>query len=54
MQNKKPFEILLHAGRVTSFQSGVAKKSCHRQTLINECPISGFPSNFEGLITHHW
>ena len=25
MQNKKPFEIILHAGRVTSLQSWVAK-----------------------------
>ena len=29
MQNKKPFEIILHVGRVTSFQSWVAKESCH-------------------------
>ena len=39
MQNKKPFEITLHVGRVTSFQSWVAKKSCQGQTLINECSI---------------
>ena len=37
MQNKKTFEIILHVGRVTSLQSWVAKKSCHSQTLINEC-----------------
>ena len=49
MQNKKPFEIILHVGRVTSLQSWVAKKSCHCQTLINECSISDYPSNFEGL-----
>ena len=36
-QNKKPFEIILHVGRVTSLQSWVAKRSCHSQTLINEC-----------------
>ena len=49
MQNKKPFEIILNVGRVTSLQSCVAKKSCHGQTLINECSISDYPSNFEGL-----
>ena len=27
----------------------VAKKSCHGQTLINECSISDYPYNFEGL-----
>ena len=27
----------------------VAKKSCHGQTLIKECSISDYPSNFEGL-----
>ena len=48
MQNK-PFEIILHAGRVISLRSWVAKKSCHNQTLINECFISNYPSNFEGL-----
>ena len=37
---KKPFEIILHVGRVRSLQSLVAKKSCHGQTLINECSIS--------------
>ena len=40
MQNKKPFEIILHVGRVTSLQSWMAKKSCHGQTFINECSIS--------------
>ena len=39
MQNKKPFEIILHTERVTSLQSWVAIKSCHGQTLINECSI---------------
>ena len=39
MQNKKPFEIILHVGRFTSLQSWVAEKSCHGQTLINECFI---------------
>ena len=32
MQNKKPFEIILHVGRVTNLQNLVAKKSCHGQT----------------------
>ena len=49
MQNKKPFEMILHVGGVTTLQSWVAKKSCHGQTLINECSISDCPSNFEGL-----
>ena len=40
MQNKKPFEIILHVGRVTSPQSWVAKTSCHGQNLISECSIS--------------
>ena len=54
MQNKKPFEIVLHVGRVTSLRSWVAKKSCHGQTLINECSISDYPSNFEDLqLTQH-
>ena len=44
-----PFEITLHVGRVTSLQSWVAKKSCDGQTLINECSIFAYPSNFEGL-----
>ena len=43
---KKTFEIILHVGRVTSFQSWVAEKSCHGQTLINECFIFDYPSNF--------
>ena len=34
MQNKKPFEIISDARRVTSLQSWLAKKSCHGQTLI--------------------
>ena len=46
MQNKKPFEIILHVGRVTSLQSWVAEKSCHGQTLINECSIFDYPSNY--------
>ena len=25
------------------------QKSCHGQTLMNECPIFDYPSNFEGL-----
>ena len=33
MQNKKPFEIILHAGRVTSLQSWVAKKIISRSNL---------------------
>ena len=49
MQNKRPFEIILRAGRVTSLQSWVGKKSCHGQTLTNECSVSDYPSNFEGL-----
>ena len=48
-RTKKLFEIILHVGRVTSLQSWVAKKSCHGQTLINECSIIDYPSNFEGL-----
>ena len=50
MQNKKPFEIILHVARVTSLQSWVAKKSWNGQTLINECFIFDYPSNFEGLL----
>ena len=34
MQNKKPFEIILRVGRVTSLQSWMAKKSFDGQTLI--------------------
>ena len=49
MQNKKQFEIILHVERVTSLQTWVVKKSRHGQTLINECSISDYPSNFEGL-----
>ena len=49
MQNKKPFKIILHVGQFTSLQSWVAEKSCHGQTLINECSIFDYPSNFEGL-----
>ena len=51
MQNKKSFEIILHVGRVTSLRSWVAKKSSHGQTLINECSISDYPSNFLFLTT---
>ena len=49
MQNKNPIEIILHVGRVTSLQIWVAKKSCHGRTLINECSISDYPFNFEGM-----
>ena len=49
MQNKKTFEIILHVGRVTSLQSLVAEKSCDGQTLINQCSIFDYPSDFEGL-----
>ena len=49
MKNKKPFEIILHVGRVTSLQSWVAKKLSHGQILINDCSITDHPSNFEGL-----
>ena len=45
IQNKKPFEIILHEGRVISLWSWVAKKSCHGQTLINEYSISDYPFN---------
>ena len=48
-KTKKLFEMLLHVGRVTSLQSWVYKKSCHGQTLINECSVSDYPSTFEGL-----
>ena len=41
---QKPFEIIFYVGRVTSLQSWVVKKSCHGQTLINECSISDYPS----------
>ena len=34
MHNKKPFEIILHVGRVTSLQSWVAKKSCHDLNVL--------------------
>ena len=44
MQNKKPFEIILHERQVTSLRGWMAKKSCHGQTLTNECPISDYPS----------
>ena len=50
MQSKKPFEIILHVGRVTSLQSWVAKKSCHGQTLINECSIFDYPSSYYQLL----
>ena len=43
MPNKEQFEIILHVGRVTSLQSWVAKKSCHGQTLVNECFIFDYP-----------
>ena len=48
---KKTFEMIsiLHVGRVTSLRNWVAKKLCHVQTLMNECSISDYPSNFEGL-----
>ena len=49
MQNKKPFEIILPVDRVTSFQSWVAKKSCHSEILTNVCSIFDCPSNFERL-----
>ena len=49
MPNKKPFEILLYVERVISLQSWVAKKSCHGQTLMNECSIFDYPSK---LIFH--
>ena len=52
MQNKKPFEIILYVERVTSLQSWVAKISCHCQTLINECSISGYPSIL-GMTEHY-
>ena len=49
MKNKKRFEITLQVERVTSLQSWVAKKSCHGQTLINECSISDYLFDFEGF-----
>ena len=48
-KTKKPFQIILHVWRVTSLQSWVVKKSCHGQTVKNECFIFDYPSNFEGL-----
>ena len=47
-KTKNPFGIILHAGRATSLQSWVSKKSCHGQTLINESFISDYTSNFKG------
>ena len=49
MQNKKPFELIFHVGRVTSLHIWVAKKSCHAQTLINECSISDYLSSLDML-----
>ena len=46
-KTKKPFAIVFYVGRVTNLPSWVAKKSCYCQTLINECSIFDYPSNFE-------
>ena len=43
MQNKTPFEIILHLGLGTSLQSWMARKSCHSETLVNKCSISDYP-----------
>ena len=49
MQNKNPFEIILHVGQVTSLQSWVAKNHVTVKPLfINECSISYYPSNSKG------
>ena len=40
MQNKKSFEIILHAVRVRSLRSWMAKKSCHGQTLVTSMMIT--------------
>ena len=40
----KVIYIIFSMGRVTSLQSWVAKKSCHGQTLINECSIFDYPT----------
>ena len=38
MQNKKPFEIILHVGRVTSLQSWVPKNHVTVKPLMNVLP----------------
>ena len=60
-ENSQPshgFDKLLNISLTFQFQLTVvlitkknwaAKKSCHGQTPINECSISDYPSNFEGL-----
>ena len=48
-KTKNRFETILHVRGVTSLQRWMAKTLCHGQTLINECSISDYPSNFEGL-----
>ena len=49
IQNKKPLEIIMQVVRVTSLLGWVAKKSGHGQTLINECSIFVYLSNFNSL-----
>ena len=49
MQNKKPFEIILHVELVTSLQSWVAKKKIMSWSNPYECFIFDYPSHFEGL-----
>ena len=38
-------------GQVTSLQCWLAKKSCHGQTLINECYIFDYPCTYPWYIT---
>ena len=47
--NKVERGISVAAVKVWNDLFWVAKKSCHCQTLINECSIFDYPSNFEGL-----
>ena len=43
------FGVVLCVGRVAGLQGWVAEKSCHSQTLINECSVFDWPSGFGGL-----
>ena len=41
--------VYFKISKIEVFKVRWLKKSCHSQTLINECSISDYPSNFEGL-----
>ena len=43
------FGVVLCVGRVAGLQGWVAEKSCHSQTLINECSVFDWLSGFGGL-----